>query len=116
MKPSTLSTEAYNESIERCNKYLPKSFEALPENDVAGTTTQLKECDVFVWCDEIYLVDDSGAGMSGEVRHMDGSLATNAFYWNYQGEPCFKIGTLSREDIDSLINDYRIKKTTAGSV
>lgn len=107
MEEKNLKVELKNE-IERAQRFLPESFKACPVDSIKGTQDALDECDVFVWCDEVYIVDES-YDSAGIARYMNGEMASNRFYWKYQDEFCYKIGSISRADLDKLIESQLAK-------
>lgn len=94
------SSSQFSKEIEFVTKHFGNAFS--PVEVITGTTDALSERDVFVWCDELLLVD-SAYSSKGVVRHLDGSMASNNWIWNFQGEPSYKLGTITEESLNSLI-------------
>lgn len=102
----------YDCAVKRLNKFLNlPSLTILDKKDVKASNTAPEPFDVILWCDELHIVEDSNS-MSGTVRYLDGSLATNNFYWNFQGEFLYKIATISESDFKQLQSNYyqRVKE------
>lgn len=47
---------------------------------------------IIEFCGEQYRIKFNG-GRSGSVEYLDGTFASNVFYWNYQGEKAKLIST-----------------------
>lgn len=54
---------------------------------------KLDKNDVFVWCGEIYIVEEA-YDTRGEVRYLNGAMASNKWYWNYGDQANIVIGTI----------------------
>lgn len=93
-----------NESISLCLKMANEAFgeSFKPAKEVVSGTRALSRLDVFVWSDEPYIVERS-SDYCGVVRCLDGSIASNRWYWDYNNEKMHLIGSITEEAFQSII-------------
>lgn len=92
--------EQYLDAFTRAKKFLEDKFTASPAANVTDGS-KLAPLDVFVWCDEVYILDETN-GRTGIVRHMDGSMASNNWFWAFDSEPYIKIGQIKKDGLDEI--------------
>lgn len=104
LKNSIISQSDYDCVVERLTKHLNvPSLKIFKKESVENS--QPKPFEIILWCDELYVVESSCA-MSGVVRHLDFSMASNNFYWDYLGEKLCRVGSISEKDFNNLLEEH----------
>lgn len=75
------------------------------DSEIELTSEPCKKYEVFMWCDEVYIVGREKGGWA-EVYYFDGSLASNDWRWCYQGEQHFKVGRVTEEFFNEIREKY----------
>ncbi|MFS1427137.1 hypothetical protein LMH73_008245 [Vibrio splendidus] len=92
-----------SEEVARATQFYGEHFTPCECVSTEGTSSALDALDIFLWCDDIYIVD-SAHEHNGVVRCADGSMASNDWRWDYQGVKAFKLGTISKKGFLEILN------------